>query len=155
MTQFIMLSTLCSSTRDEEPLVDARIDWCRCQVLILWDMRELVWADAALRLLDSEVGSRNITRIGLASDQLLPRLSALTNNISCILLILALSSESKLVLWLSIWDLVDSEPFICSPQQAWKVSLNVLDIVELGCQWVVDIDNNDLPVGFLPHQAKP
>ncbi len=30
------------------------------------------------------------------------------------LLVLALACESKLVLWLSVWDLVDSEPLIGS-----------------------------------------
>lgn len=66
-----------------------------------------------------------------------------------LLLVLALSGESELVLWLSVWDFVDSEPFICSPQKAWKVSFDVFNIVELRGQWVVDIDNNDLPVGLL------
>jgi len=65
-----------------------------------------------------------------------------------VLLVLALSGESKLVLWLSVWDFVDSEPFICSPQETREVSLNILDIIELGCQRIVDIDDNDLPVGF-------
>lgn len=54
-----------------------------------------------------------------------------------------------MVLWLSIWDFVDSEPFICSPQETWKVSLNILNVIELRSQWVVDIDDNDLPVGLL------
>jgi hypothetical protein len=115
-----------------------------------------------------EVGSnirRNITRVGLASDELLPSLSTLTNDISGVpdfllalcslqlglhlLLVLALSSESKLILRLSIWDLVDSEPLIGSPQKTRKVSLNILDIIELGSQWVVDINDNNLPVGLL------
>jgi hypothetical protein len=47
---------LSSSARDEEPLIDAGIDWGRCQVLVLWDMRKLVWADTATRMLDSEIG---------------------------------------------------------------------------------------------------
>ncbi len=38
------------------------------------------------------------------------------------------------------------------------MSLNILDIIELGRQWVVDIDNNDLPVGLFlikqSHDAK-
>jgi hypothetical protein len=65
-----------------------------------------------------------------------------------ILLILTLSSESKLVFWLSVWDLVDSEPFICSSQETRKVSFNILDIIEFRCQWVVDINHNDLPVSL-------
>lgn len=29
------------------------------------------------------------------------------------------------------------------------MALNILDIVKLWCQWVVDIDDNDLPVSLL------
>ena len=29
------------------------------------------------------------------------------------------------------------------------MALDILDIVELWCQWVVDINDNDLPVGLL------
>lgn len=66
-----------------------------------------------------------------------------------LLLVLALSSESELVLWLSVWDFVDSEPFICGSQETWKVSLNIFNIIELRGQWVVDVDDDDLPVGLL------
>ena len=32
--------------------------------------------------------------------------------------------------------------------------LHILDIIELGCQWVVDVDHDDLPVGlFLVEQS--
>lgn len=67
----------------------------------------------------------------------------------CLRLVLALASESELVLWLSIWDLVDAEPLIGCSQKTWKVALDILDIVELWCQWVVDINDNNLPVGLL------
>ena len=66
-----------------------------------------------------------------------------------LLLVLALSSESELVLGLSIWDLVDTEPLIGGPQQTRQVSLDVFNIVELWCQRVVDIDYDNLPVGLL------
>ena len=92
---------------------------------------------------------RDITWLGLASDELLPSLSTLTDDISGVpvtalashtapilwrnlLLILALSGESELVLWLSVWDLVDTEPLICGSQQTRKVSLNILNIIEFG-----------------------
>ena len=65
------------------------------------------------------------------------------------LLVLALAGERELVLWLSIWDLVDAEPLIGRSQETWEVALNILDIVELAGKWVVDIDDNDLPVGLL------
>jgi hypothetical protein len=60
-------------------------------------MRKLIWADTAVGMLHSEIGPvlvsmllngnvhqdlrRNLTRVGLASDQLLPSLSTLTNNV--------------------------------------------------------------------------
>lgn len=65
------------------------------------------------------------------------------------LLVLALAGESELVLRLSIWDLVDTEPLVGGPQQTWEVSLDILDVVELWSQWVVDVDDDDLPVGLL------
>ena len=67
----------------------------------------------------------------------------------CLRLVLALAGESELVLWLSIWNLVNAEPLIGRSQETWEVALDILDIVELWCQWVVDINNNDLPVGLL------
>ena len=64
-------------------------------------------------------------------------------------LVLALAGESELVLWLSVWDLVDAEPLIGGSQEAWEVALDILDVVELWGQWVVDINDNDLPIGLL------
>jgi hypothetical protein len=92
---------------------------------------------------------RDITWLGFASDEFLPSLSTLANDIGSVLLVLALAGECKLVLWLSVWDFVDSEPLICGPQETWEVSLNILNIVELWCQWVVNINDNDLPVSLL------
>jgi hypothetical protein len=69
--------------------------------------------------------------------------------VSSSLLVLALSSESKLVLWLSVWDFVDSEPFVCSPQKTGKVSLNIFYVVKLRSQWVVDVNDDDFPVSLL------
>ena len=65
------------------------------------------------------------------------------------LLVLAFAREGKLVLWLSVGDFVDTEPFVCGPQETGKVPLNIFDIVELRCQRVVDVDDNDLPVSLL------
>lgn len=65
------------------------------------------------------------------------------------LLILALARERELVLWLAIWDFVDAEPLIRSPQQAWQMAFHILDVIELGRQGIVDIDNDDLPVCLL------
>jgi hypothetical protein len=54
-----------------------------------------------------------------------------------------------LVLGLSVWDLVDTEPLVGRAEQTRKVALDVLNVVELGGQWVVDVNDNDLPVGLL------
>ena len=65
-----------------------------------------------------------------------------------ILLVLALAREGKLVLRLAVRDLVDTEPLISGTKKTRQVALNILDIVELGSKWVVDVNDNDLPVGF-------
>ena len=70
------------------------------------------------------------------------------NDLLSIFAVLALAAESELVLWLSVWDLVDSEPLVGGTEKTWQVSLNILDVVQLGSQWVIDIDDNDLPVGL-------
>lgn len=47
------------------------------------------------------------------------------------------------------FDIGDSpEPLVGSPDETGHVPLDILDIVELGRQGVVDIDDNDLPVGL-------
>jgi len=85
----------------------------------------------------------------MAINQPLPCLMSLPDNIIGILLVLALPRESKLVLRLSIWDLIDTEPLIGGPEEAWEVTLNIFNVVEFRGQWVLLIDHNDLPVGFL------
>ena len=65
------------------------------------------------------------------------------------LLVLALASECKLVLRLPIGDLVDAEPLVGGPQKTRKVALDILDVVQLGSQGVVDVDDDDLPVRLL------
>lgn len=67
----------------------------------------------------------------------------------CVPLVLALASESKLVLGLAIGDLVDTEPLVGGTQKAGQVALDVLNVVELGSQRVVHVDDNDLPVGLV------
>lgn len=140
---------LVGSARDEEPLVDGWVDWGWGQLLVGWDVWELLWGDAGWGVLDGNVGQGDLSWSGLAGDELLPCLGALTDNIHGVLLVLALAGESKLVLWLSVWDLVDAEPLVCGSQETWKVALNILNIVELAGKWVVDINDNDLPVSLL------
>jgi hypothetical protein len=126
----------------------------------------------------------DVVGVGLAADKFLPRLSTLTDDIHGvpshsvsfefakhrlhnILLILAFARERELVLGLSVRDLVDPEPFIGSPEEARKVSLDILDIykwlqfhlygacriglytVELGSKRVFLVNDDDLPVGLL------
>lgn len=71
------------------------------------------------------------------------------DDVQGVLLVLALAGESKLVLGLAVGDLVDAEPLIGGAQEAGEVALNILNVVELGSQRVVDVDDNDLPVGLL------
>jgi hypothetical protein len=65
------------------------------------------------------------------------------------LLVLALASESELVLRLAIGDLVDTEPLIRGTEQTGQVTLDILNVVELRRQRVVHVNDDDLPVGLL------
>ena len=107
---------LVGSTRDEEPLVNAWVDWCRGKILVGWNGRKLVRVDTAWRVLDGKVGTvnmsdgtnvqhglvinshRDIAWLGLASDELLPSLSTLTDNISGVPVIALLASHTKAIL---------------------------------------------------------
>lgn len=62
--------------------------------------------------------------------------------------VLAFSRESKLVLGLSVRDLVDTEPFVRCAKKAGKVTLDILNVVQLRGKRIVDINDNDLPVGL-------
>lgn len=99
------------------------------------------------------LGDRNLQRDlalgGLARDQALPSLSALADNVGGVLPVLALAGEGELVLGLAVGDLVDTEPLVGGPQKTGQVPLDILNVVELGSKRVVDVDDDDLPVGFL------
>jgi len=84
----------------------------------------------------------------VAGNQLLPGLVALVDDLGSVSFVLGLAGEGKLVLGLSIRDFVDSEPLVAGPDQAGEMSLDILNVIELGCKRVVDIDDNDLPVGL-------
>lgn len=68
---------------------------------------------------------------------------------SRLLSVLALAREGELVLGLSIGDLVDTEPLVGGTEETREVTLNVLNVVQLGSERVVDVDHNDLPVRLL------
>lgn len=91
----------------------------------------------------------DVTSVGLARDQLIPGLGALLDDLLGVLLVLALAGESKLVLGLAVGDLVDAEPLIGGTHETGQVALDILNVVELVGQRVVDVDDNDLPVGLL------
>jgi len=137
-----------SSTRDEEPLVNAWVNRSSRLILMLADRLKLVRGDLAVGVLDSQVGSRNFSSISLAGNESLPCLCTFTDNVSSILLVLAFTSESKLILWLSVWDLVDTEPLVCGAEKTREMALNILNIIQLSSQWIIDINDNDLPVSL-------
>jgi hypothetical protein len=85
------------------------------------------------------VGQVDVTALLLASNETFPSIAAFTDDLLSILLVLAFAAECELVLRLSIWDLVDTEPFVCSTEEARKVTFDVLNIVELGSKGVVDL----------------
>lgn len=99
------------------------------------------------------LGDRNLQRDlalgGLARDQAFPSLSALADNVGGVLPVLALAGEGELVLGLAVGDLVDTEPLVGGPQKTGQVPLDILNVVELGSKRIVDVDDDDLPVGFL------
>jgi hypothetical protein len=136
-------------TRNEEPLVNAGVDWCRSLVGAGGNLAELGGVDTVRRVVVGDVGQRHTARRSLASDQALPCIAALVDDFLSVLLVLAFTTEGELVLGLSIWDLVDAEPLIGGTEQARKMTLDVFDIVEFWGKRVVDVDDDDLPVGLL------
>lgn len=92
---------------------------------------------------------RDTAGSSLASDEAVPSLGALVDDVHGVLLVLALASEGELVLGLSVGDLVDTEPLVGGTEETGQVALDILNIVELGGKRVVDVDDNDLPVSLL------
>lgn len=79
-------------------------------------MRDLVsnflGTDSCWRLVVGHVGNTDAAFVRFSSDQSLPSIAALSNDLLGVFLVLAFAAEGKLVLGLAIWDLVDSEPFV-------------------------------------------
>lgn len=80
--------------------------------------------------------------------ELPPSLMALVNNLHRILFALGLARECENVLRLAVRDFVDPEPLVGGTDQPGEVSLDVLDIVQSRSERVVDVDNEDFPVGL-------
>ena len=83
-----------------------------------WDSGKLAGVDTVWRSLVCNIGQVNVTALLLASDQSFPGVAALTDDLLGILLVLAFTAESELVLWLSVWDLVDTEPLVGGTEKA-------------------------------------
>lgn len=84
----------------------------------------------------------------LALDETLPSLVGLLDDVQGVLLVLGLAREGKLVLGLAIRDLVDAEPLVGGTDEARKVTLNILNVVQLVGKGIGDINDNDLPVSL-------
>jgi len=143
------IQNLHGGTGDEEPLVDGTVDRGRGQVLALGNGGNLASIGGVDRGLSLGGSEGNVTSSGLAGDELLPSIGTLVDDIGGVLLVLALAGESELVLGLAVGDLVDAEPLVGGAQKAGQVTLNVLNVVELSGKRVVDVDDNDLPIGLL------
>jgi hypothetical protein len=90
----------------------------------------------------------DVALVGLAGNELLPGLGALSDYVHGVLLVLALAAEGELVLGLAIGDFVDAEPFVGGAEKARQVSLDILNVVKLGGERVVDVNDDDLPVSL-------
>jgi len=73
---------------------------------------------------------------------------SLVNDLHSILLVFGLAGEGELVLWLAIGDFVDSEPLVRSPDKTGEMTLDILNIVQLGSKRVGNVNDDDLPVGL-------
>jgi len=94
------------------------------------------------------VGEVDTVGVSLTGDKVLPGLVALTDDILGVLLVLALTGESKLVLLLSVRDLVDTEPLVGGSEKTGETLLDILNVVELGSKGIVNVNDNHLPVGL-------
>ena len=102
MFGWVQRPCLCRGTADEEPLVNGAVDLLRGQLLVGRQGRQLLGSDAAGRVGGSQVGTRrgqgqltcsfvhirsgcylrgDVAGLGLAGDQLLPSLGALTDHV--------------------------------------------------------------------------
>jgi len=92
---------------------------------------------------------RNLALVALPHDQTFPSLGTLAHNIHGVLLVLALPREGELILGLAVRDFVNTEPLVRGAEETGEVTLDIFDVVELGSQRVLHVNNNDLPVSLL------
>lgn len=104
-----------------------------------WDSGKLAGVDAVWRGLICNIGQVDASWLLLSSDESVPRIATLTDDLLGVLLVLAFTAESELILRLSVWDLVDTEPLVGGPEKARQVTLDIFNVIQLGSQWVVDL----------------
>jgi hypothetical protein len=158
-------SSLDRRTRDEKPFVHRAINGSRCLILSRWDFGQLGLIDAVWRALVHDIGEADVSWLLLAGNETLPSITAFADDLFGVFLVFAFATESELILGLSIWDLVDTEPLVRGAEEARQVSLDVFYVVELRCERIIDletcqccvqftlfnrtnINDNDLPVGL-------
>lgn len=146
----MIISMLCSVGRraDEEPFVNARVNRGRGLWRSRRDRRDnsVVWCDERLAALHSRVLKFDVTSVGLTGDQTTPRFVALMDDLRSITAILGLAREGKLVLRLTVRDLVDTEPLVRGTDQTREMLFDVLDVIQLGGNRIIHIDHDHLPV---------
>jgi len=108
----------------------------------------MVPLDKSGRVLDSDVVDRQILHGTLPSNETTPCLVAFMDDLGGVFLVLGFTRESEGIFGLAIGDLVDTEPFICGPDQTREVTLHILDVIELGSEGILNIHDNDLPIGL-------
>lgn len=119
--QVSVIDTFCqldSRTRDEEPLVNTTVDGSRSIIGALRNLLELRMVDAVRRAVIGDIGQVDVATLLLARDQSLPGVTAFTDDLLGVLLVLAFTTESELVLRLAVGDLVDAEPLVRGSKEA-------------------------------------
>lgn len=140
---FSYIPYLNRGTRDVEPLVNAGIDR---SIRFRRSSRHI--GSGGVGVLESSVLDGNAVVVVRSALKRFPGLVALANNVLGVLSVLALTAEGELVLRLAIRDLVDAEPLVSSTQKTREVTLNILNVVDLGSVGVLDINSDDLPVSL-------
>jgi hypothetical protein len=108
--------------------------------------------EEARGVLDGDVGEGKIIVCGLgrrlASDEAAPCFVTFVNDLGGIFLILGFTGEGERVLGLSIGDFIDTEPLVRCPNETRQMPFNILNIVQLGRKRIVNVDDENLPIGL-------
>ena len=114
------------TSTQKEPLANTLIDNRILNNLSLWNtsIQPITSPNSIRTILNQQIRTVNFA-IGsliadLIHDQFNPRLIGFMNDIKRILFVFAFSWKSEIVFWLSVWDLVDSEPFVCCAEETWE-----------------------------------